>query len=140
MTALRGPCKVVSNIGAQYTVLDLVTNDTEIIHVSRLRPFDYNPDTTDPVDIANRDGGFANVGKIIAHTGVKTDKTKMDFLVRWEGFKETHDSWLPWKELRAKIRLHEYLRTNKMASLIPKSLRIQQILQRGEGSVRQSIA
>ena len=32
MTTLRGPCKVVSNIGAQYTVLDLATNDTEIIH------------------------------------------------------------------------------------------------------------
>ena len=100
------------------------TTQQQAVQNKFICPFDYNPDTMDPVDIANRDGGFANVGKIIAHTGVKTDKTKMDFLVRWEGFKETHDSWLPWKELRANIKLHEYLRTNKMASLIPKSPRI----------------
>ena len=44
----------------------------------------------------------------------------MDFLVRWLGYDETEDLWLPWSALRNNTVLHQYLRDNNMEKLIPK--------------------
>jgi predicted SprT family Zn-dependent metalloprotease len=60
------------------------------------------------------------VEKIIEHSGTKNKKSEMDFRVRWLGFGESQDLWLPWKELRLNPALHDYLRQNRMASIIPK--------------------
>ena len=55
-----------------------------------------------------------------------TLKSKMDFLVRWTGQNESHDLWLPWKQLRDNPKLHKYLSENGMESWIPKEHRKQE--------------
>ena len=40
--------------------------------------------------------------------------------LRWLGYDESEDSWLPWSEVRNVPALHTYLRENGMTKLIPK--------------------
>jgi hypothetical protein len=46
----------------------------------------------------------------------------MDFK-KWEGLDKAYNRWLPWKELRNNVKLHEYLRVVKLGKLIPKEHR-----------------
>ena len=69
MTNLRGPLRVINNVGPSYTLLNLVNNEQEVVHVKRLKPFLFDPDRVDPIDVANRDETFFQVHKILTHRG-----------------------------------------------------------------------
>ena len=56
----------------------------------------------------------------ISHKGENRTPSKMSFLVRWLNYDQSHDSWEPWKNLRATDQLHDYLRRNNMQKVIPK--------------------
>ena len=104
-----------------YILQDLVTNENKDYHVSRLRPFHYDPDHTDLRLIANKDSQQFDIDRILEYTGDRYgSKDQLFFKIRWLGLTEKEDSWLPWKELRHNIVLHDYLRANKMSSLIPR--------------------
>ena len=47
---------------------------------------------------------------------------RMDFLVRWLGYDENEDLWLPRSALRNNVALHTYLRDNEMEKLIRKNV------------------
>jgi hypothetical protein len=123
-TLLKGPLRVVTNVGSDYTLLNLATNKLEHHHVKQLRQFRYDPTRVNPVDIANRDYQLFNVARIIAHAGDPTRKSSLDFLVRWEGYDAANDLWLPWKELRDNVKLHDYCRAiPALRKLLPVALR-----------------
>ena len=115
--------RVISNKGAEYILHDLNRNKDIPIHVSRLRAFVHDPNRTDPLTIAARDNDEDEVESIISHSGDPKRKSDMDFLVRWLGYDDTEDSWLPWSEVRNILALHTYLRTHNLAKLIPKEHR-----------------
>ena len=117
---LAGPFRVVNRIGTKYTISNLLTGKPHDVHVTRLREFLYDPAVTNPREAAMRDDHQYTVEEIIKHRGVATDKTKMEFLVRWTGFGSETDTWEPWKELRLVEALHIYLREHGMKQLIPK--------------------
>jgi hypothetical protein len=123
MTALKGPFRVVENIGADYKLLNLVNNKIEEAHVKRLRPFEFDPIRTNPRDVANADVGFENVERVITHKGHFNRKNTLKFKVHWEGCPDAEDSWLPWKELRSNEALHEYLVRMGRPSMVPKEFR-----------------
>ena len=50
-------------------------------------------------------------------------KSEMEFLVKFLGYDEEYNLWLPWAELRDNRALHHYLRDNRMRSLIPNKFR-----------------
>ena len=112
--------RVVSNQGAEYTVHDLVQNRDITVHVTRLKKFEHDPVRVDLQAVAAKDYGESEVESIIAHTGDPERKSTMDFLVRWAGYDESEDLWLPWSELRLVPALHEYLRANGMERLVLK--------------------
>ena len=112
--------RVISNKGAEYTLGDLVQDKNISVHISRLKEFEYDPLHHDPLAIAAKDNEEDEVESIIRHTGDPKRKTSMDFLVRWKGYDESEDLWLPWSELRTNNALHTYLRQNGMEKLIPK--------------------
>ena len=117
----KGPMRVISNKGAEYTLRDLVQDKNISVHISRLKEFEYDPLHHDPLAIAAKDNEEDEVESIIRHhTGNPKRKTSMDFLVRWKGYDESEDLWLPWSELRTNNALHTYLRQNGMEKLIPK--------------------
>ena len=119
-THWKGPMRVISNNGAEYLLLDLVQNKKISVHVSRLKRFEYDPIHVDPLAIAAKDYEEDEVELILEHRGSPKRKSDMDFLVRWLGYDETEDLWLPWSSLRTNTVLHQYLRDNGMEKLIPK--------------------
>ncbi len=118
-TVLKGPMRVVSNDKANYTLQDLVTNRMQNVHVSKLRPYNFDDRFEEPRNVANRDRQFFDVERIIEHTGHKGRKSSMRFHVKWVGYDD--QTWEPWDNLKSNAVLHEYLRQNNMERLIPKS-------------------
>ena len=105
--------------------MDLVLNKERKIHVSRLKPFIFDPLVTDPLDIARRDYGQYLVKEILTHNGDPKRRLLMKFRVHWLGFDEEEDhTWESFKTLRLIPCLHEYLSNNNLTSLIPKEFRI----------------
>jgi hypothetical protein len=60
------------------------------------------------------------VAAILQHTGKAKKKTIVMFQVHWQGYDTTHDSWLPWSELRHNTVLHAYLQAQHLGHLIPR--------------------
>ena len=116
----RGPYKVVNNIGTRYTLLDLITNKYEDVLFHRLHPFLYDQENLDPKEVAMRDKEKYVVEKIIDHDGDSNLKSSMEFLVKWKGYDDKHNTWEPWKTVRLVDKLHDYLREKGMEKLIPK--------------------
>ena len=119
-THWKDPMRVISNIGAEYIVHDLVQNKDIPIHVTRLKVFEHDPIRTDPLAIAAKDNEEDEIEFVITHSGDPKRKSDMDFKVRWLGFDENEDSWLPWSEVRNVPALHSYLWANNMIKIIPK--------------------
>jgi hypothetical protein len=120
-TNLKGPLKVITFTGAEYKLLNLVSNEIETHHVKYLHPFHYDPVQIDPTTIALKDRDESVIKSILSHTGHKAKKKEMEFLVEWED--NSPNLWLPWKELRNNSKLHQYLIRNRMKSIIPISYR-----------------
>jgi hypothetical protein len=122
---LKGPMLVTARNGSKYTLQDITTGKDYRVHISRISPFYHDPIRDDPFEITAKDLDEEQVEKIVDHTDV-TQKSKMDFLVRWTGYDASHDLWLPWSQLRDNPKLHKYLFDNGMESWIPKEHRKQE--------------
>ena len=117
----RGPYRVVShNDQSIYTIQDLVTDELLTRHISFLKPFYYDPDYTNPVDIANKDDDIHEVAEILAMEGdPKKSRKLLKFEVRWS-HPRAKNTWEPYRVLRHNVKLHDFLRANKLHKLIPK--------------------
>jgi hypothetical protein len=122
-TQLKGPHRVLRNIGPQYEILNLVTNKTENVHVSRLRPYHQTERSPTPLSVAAKDNQEYIVESIHAHAGDPRRYGSMDFLVRWAGYGPEDDMYIPWAELRNNPVLHEYLFRVGLINTIPKEHR-----------------
>jgi transposase InsO family protein len=119
-TYLRGPLKVLSVNVNTYTLENLISHKSELVHVTDIRPFNYDPNMTDPATVARKDIiSETLIERILEHSGDVKKRTTLDFKVRWEGQPATNDLWLQYKELRDNEQLHTYLRANGMSNLIP---------------------
>ena len=50
----------------------------------------------------------------------------MEFLVKWVGFDEIHNSWEPWNiDTRRNMKVHEYLISHGLNGLVPREFRYQ---------------
>jgi transposase InsO family protein len=114
----RGPYQVVNNTGSKYTIQDLVTGKMSDTHISNLSPFLYDPNQTDPLDIAMKDQEEFFIDSIINHRGDRNSRKTMEFLVRWRGYGPKNDTWEPYSGLRDTDQLILYLRKNRLKSLI----------------------
>ena len=90
------------------------------VHISRLKPFIYDKERTDPKEVAMHDQEEFVIESILDHRGDRTRRKTMEFKVRWAGFDSTHDSWEPYCNLRDTDQLLAYLRANKLNALINK--------------------
>jgi cleavage and polyadenylation specificity factor subunit 1 len=119
MPEWKGPYQVISFIGANYTLLNLVTMKEESeVHVKRLKQFEYI-EGTDPRDIANQATDAYYVEEIISHTGSIKARNDMTFLVKWLGYEEPTSEPYSNRSLFKTAAMHKYLRANKLIALIP---------------------
>jgi predicted ATP-dependent endonuclease of OLD family len=127
-TPWRGPLRVLRSHeeGRRYILLNLITNKEEIHHVSTLRAFIFDPMRIDPKDVAMSDQLEYWIDTVIAHRGntrrVNDPQSPFELKIRWTGFDESKDSWEPWANVRLVDVVHDYLRDNNLARLIPKNL------------------
>lgn len=119
----KGPLRVVSNEHNTYHLHNLVTDKVEKCHVTSLKPFLFSAEFTDPKLEAYKDKQLFLVESISSHAGNTAKKSTMDFKVKWVGLGEEYDLWLPWKELRDNVKLHEYLRAQGLSRLLAKEHR-----------------
>jgi len=108
----RGPMLVVEKVKTNtYKVQHL--NDrsrTEILHLSRLRPYDAS--NTDPSEVANMDDASDKIDFIVEHHPAgpfPKKKTDLDFRVRWVGYGADDDLWIPYSEMARTEALDQYM-------------------------------
>jgi hypothetical protein len=121
---LKGPMKVINHRASIYKLSNLATGKEETYHLAHIRPFHYDEQSINPIDIANRDEFATPVESIVSHQPVLQSYTKLKrselfFTVRWKDLPESSDRILPYKELRNNPALHEYLAAKGMRSFIP---------------------
>jgi hypothetical protein len=99
-----------------YTIEDLVSGKRIITHIHNVRPFIYDPIRTNPLTAAQHN----EQEFIVGHRVDRNRRSTLTFRVLWSGFDDSSDSWKPYKALMHVDKLHDYLRANKMKTLIPK--------------------
>ena len=52
------------------------------------------------------------VEKIINHKGTTNKRSSMKFFVKWHGYDDSHNSWIPWSEAKNLAALETYLKNN----------------------------
>lgn len=119
-TNYKGPLRVINKIGSIYTLQNLVTGKNEDHHISKLQPFYFDSEHTDPILIANKDYDVVNVEKILEMSGnPKGSRKDLLFIVLWQGCSDRVDSWESYANLRHNSILHDFLRSNNLKKLIP---------------------
>jgi hypothetical protein len=113
-TPLSGPWRCVEIQGDLIVIMNLIYNNIKTVHRSRVVPFRYNKARTDPRQVAMKDNQEFEVEKIIKIRGLDGNRRSgIEALVRWTGYGEDEDSWVPWSEIHNNEKFHEYLRTKK---------------------------
>jgi hypothetical protein len=87
--------------------------------IHNLWPFNYDPERTMALEVAQHNEQEFVVESIVGHRGNRSKRSTMKFKVRWAGFGESWFSWEPYKALLHVDKLHDYLRVNTMRTLIP---------------------
>ena len=119
---LKGPMLVQSFKKSEYTLLDITTNDTSRVHISRIKPFYFDESLHDPYEIAQKDRDEEVVECILRHypeIDKSTNKSTLDFEVKWLNQDSSNNRWLPWRELSNNSLLHKYLLDKGFKRLIP---------------------
>ena len=114
----RGPLRVVNNIGSKYTLQNLVTGKLEDLHVSSLKEFLYDPNLLDPKEVAFQDQGARLIEEVLAH-----EDEGLHFVFKCDLPPEEKVKWEFYNSIANNVVLHDYLRKNKMKTLIPTNLR-----------------
>jgi hypothetical protein len=119
----KGPLRVLDFVGRTYKLFNLATNKEEQVDISRISPFHFDAISIDPDGVANKDYQLYVVDSILEHIGDPKHYSQMEFKVRWKGYDDTFNRWLPWRELIHNSILHKYLFENGLKRLIPKKHR-----------------
>ena len=117
-----GPFQVVSHQGTKYTIQHLLTAQESDVHISRLKPFLVDQQVDPKTVVMHSEREFV-IEQILDHRGDPKRRTDMEFLVKWEGYADSENSWEPWKNLRLTEQLHSYLRGKGWKQLLPSHLR-----------------
>ena len=124
---LRGPLLVKShNEEGTYVLQDLVTQKLYDYHVSRLRHFEFDPNTLNPLTVAVTDlpDEFIVEECLDIRGNIRGPKSQLEFKIRWAGYGPEDDTWEPWSCVRDNERVLSYLYNHdqpRVRRLVPKS-------------------
>jgi len=119
-TLLKGPLRVIKGQDSIFTLLDLVTRKEKDYHVSDMKPFNFDPLSTDPLDVTRKDYLEFFIEAILKHTGNRrSKKSDLKFYIKWLGYDDEHNSWEPYSGIRDMTICHQYLRAHGMSNHVP---------------------
>lgn len=122
MPIRKGPMKILDRNGDSYEVLDLVSRQSDSVHISRIFPFLFDDTRIDPEKIAYRDKEEFEVEQILDDTiDLSLSVRFWRFQIKWKGYDLTEASWLPWDEIKHVGVLHDYLRNKGLGQYLPLS-------------------
>jgi hypothetical protein len=78
---------------------------------------------TDPFDVAAKEQGEYLVAEVLKHRGDFRRKTSLEFFVRFAGYDDSYNLWLPWTNMYKVEALHQYLYDQKLYALVPLEFR-----------------
>ena len=78
----RGPFQVIEKTTSIYTIEDLVSGKRFTTPIHNLRPFNYDPDRTSSLVVAQQNEQDFVVEAIIGHRGNRNRRSTMEFKVR----------------------------------------------------------
>ena len=124
----QGPFRVINiHEGNRYTIQGLLdSKQIKTVHLKRLQPFYYDPNIVDPVEVAKCVNQEFVVEDIIQVKGNKDGRglrylrTGLEFLIKWEGYDESQNSWEPYSEMKHTEIFKRYCITQNIQYLIPK--------------------
>ena len=103
---------------------DLVDHKTVgPIHVTRLRKFIFDTTREDAEEIATHDTNEFYVEAVIDHepkSRPDRHRRELRFLIKWAGYDESRNSWIPWTGNNSNRVIHDYLRSIGMGSIVSK--------------------
>jgi hypothetical protein len=115
----RGPYKVLSHEGVEYTLEDLVTHERLKKLVFQLRPYHYDARFVDPQQMALKDRiEEFHVERIVSHSGSWKKIRDMEFVVKWTGYDEP-EGGQKWADLKYNRTFRQYLRDQQQQRHIP---------------------
>ena len=123
MSPLRGPYEIVGKRNRSCALRDLNNDKVTHVKVQLLKPYNHDPSRQKPEDAAMHDKEYFHVEQILKHKGTWNKLKSLQFLVRWTGYDQDHDSWEPWAELRENEHLHSYMKKQGQHKLIPQKFR-----------------
>ena len=111
----RGPLLVIAKEGNTYDCQDLCTLRIQRMDISRLKLFQSGISVTEMKELAARDSDEFVVEFIVDHRNKGLGKKKflksdLEFKVRWLGYDECDDSWIPYSEAKDLEALDLYLK------------------------------
>ncbi len=126
-TQWKGPMQIINNIGSKYTVRNLVTGKLEDYHITALKQFTMDTEYTNPEKVAQTDYKTWITEAILDHRPKKKRKDmragQLQFLVKWQDYPDSENTWEPWSNLRRNLHAHDYMRRHGLAYLVKKNLR-----------------
>jgi len=122
-TKWQGPYQIVKRTGDEFTIENLLNGKHYQTHISNIKSFNYDPDNTNPNEVAQHDAQEFVIEKILEHNGNKKFKKTLEFKVKWLGQGPEYNSWEPYSALRDSEQLHAYLIENHMRTLIPQKFK-----------------
>ena len=109
----RGPYRITAIDGSRISIQNLVDTQITVAHISQLRPFIYDPNYINPVEVARNAGGEFIVDKIVAFNGKRNRnnkflRTDLEIKVHWLGFPDRYDTWEPYSEMKFNETFQQY--------------------------------
>jgi hypothetical protein len=116
---LLGPYTVIIQTKNNVQCEHIITGQEKIFHAERITPFVGSVQDAKKAALLDRDEYI--ITSILAHRGTFQNKRQLQFLVRWDGYDESSDTWEPWHELMHTQPLHNYLHSIGQSKYIPKT-------------------
>jgi transposase InsO family protein len=124
----RGPYRIVRIDGSRIEIQNLVNTETTVAHISQLRPFLYDPNYINPVEVAKNAGEEFEIDSIVEIRGKRNaqrryKRTDLEVRVHWLGYSDRYDTWEPYSEMKLSEKFQQYCWDNNYKYLlIPEAL------------------
>jgi RNase H-like domain found in reverse transcriptase/Chromo (CHRromatin Organisation MOdifier) domain len=115
---LLGPYSVIRQTANDVECRHLATQKLQTFHTDRLSPFVGTPASAKTMSLLDQD--LHLVSAILAHRGNPKPLSKLYFLVAWQNYPSSSNTWEPYSNVKHLSLLHQYLSNNNLSHLIPR--------------------
>ena len=120
----RGPYRVIQSIDSKVTIQNLITEERHEVIVSQLKPFRFDPNIVNSVQVANHAQQEFLPELILQIDGDRSARTRrylrtnLTVKLRWTGYSEQWDTWEPYQELKHTKAFKTYCEQHRFTYLI----------------------